>query len=606
MKVEDFKFIPPFDLLSDAQLAELMRHTDIIYLKPEQILTIADQDPKGRFLLMPFKGRGQWQTDEGFTEIIHTQECAGATVLLTGGSGRFAALEEVLAYQIKGDCFLQLCAEQVGFRQYWTASFQQKRQALKAQSDANRLSDFMMTQTQEVWLCPVLWLPPDMPLVVAAKQIRQSNCSAALVQMSDQTEAIVTRNDLLDAFADFQADDYPLVGQIASLNPIAIQANDYLFNALLVMTEHNVSHVLVKKGVETIGILQQKTLLAALANQSILVAQQIERAQNLRELQRASESLLLVIRSLHTKGVKPRLISELVSSLNRQIYRKVARLTQPDSVGFPYALLILGSEGRQEQILRTDQDNALIWQDEGQAQVMQQWAQAIHSALISLGFPDCPGNIMVTNPLWCQSLSALVYTVRQWIYHPSNESMMYLSILLDADVAAGDAQLAESLKQQLHRLLIENRAFLAHFAKSALQFDTPVGLFSHFVTEKIKGRRLLDIKKGGIFPIVHGVRVLACEMGIRAKTTHQRLEELGKTKVMDALFAQDLSEALDFMQQLRLAAQLQALDKEWEIDNHIEPDTLNHLQRDMLKDAFKLVDQFKSLLSHHYKLQLIS
>jgi CBS domain-containing protein len=184
--------------------------------------------------------------------------------------------------------------------------------------------------------------------------------------------------------------------------------------------------------------------------------------------------------------------------------------------------------------------------------------------------------------------------------------MMTLSILLDADTAAGNNQLTDSLLNRVRSKINENRQFLAHFAKSALQFETPLGFFSHFITEKQDERRLLDLKKGGIFPIVHGVRVLACEQQINTKTTHQRLQALGETKLMEANFASELSEALDFMQQLRLNSQLNALSMEESIHNRIEPDELNHLQRDMLKDAFKLVDQFKSLLSHHYKLHLIT
>jgi CBS domain-containing protein len=269
-------------------------------------------------------------------------------------------------------------------------------------------------------------------------------------------------------------------------------------------------------------------------------------------------------------------------------------------------MLILGSEGRQEQILRTDQDNALIWADDTPNDTMKHWSEAIHDALAQLGFPDCPGNIMVTNPLWRQPLESLISTALHWIHHPNSDSMMNLAILLDADTAAGNAQLTQTLLTRIRTTISDNRPFLAHFAKSALQFETPLGLFSHFITEKHDDHRLLDLKKGGIFPIVHGVRVLCCEHNINAQTTHQRLLALGETKLMEANFASELSEALDFMQQLRLNSQLNALTMEATIHNRIEPNELNHLQRDMLKDTFKLVDQFKSLLSHHYKLHLIT
>jgi CBS domain-containing protein len=606
MKPDDFKAIPPFDQLSDAQRQHLSTSVDIVYLAQGQTRLINSLHEDNRYLLIPFKGRGQWQTSDTETDVIHALEVAGALVLLDGGEGTFTALDEVLAYRLPAIIFNQLCQESPTFKAHWTASLQDKRLALNEQNQANSLSDFMMAQTQDAWLCPIITLAADTSLREAAQALRASQCTAALVELSEQHKAIVTTNDLLNAFTDYEASDYPKLSDIASPNPIAIDAQDYLFNALLAMTEHNISHLLVTQKQQPIGILQQKTLLAVFANQSVLIAQQIERASSIEELIKSNDTLTLLIRTLHTKGVKPRLIGDLVSTLNRRLFRKIAALTQPTGYSPDFALLSLGSEGRQEQILRTDQDNALIWADDTPSDIMQQWAQAIHDALTQLGFPDCPGNIMITNDLWRQPLESMLDTARHWIYQPSSDGMMHLSILLDADTAAGNAELTQQLLSRVRAMINDNRQFLAQFAKSALQFDTPLGIFAQFVTEKDNKHRLLDLKKGGIFPIVHGVRVLACEQQITAQSTHQRLIALGETKLMEASFASELTEALDFMQQLRLNSQLAALSLEHSIDNRIEPELLNHLQRDMLKDAFKLVDQFKALLSHHYKLHLIS
>lgn len=140
---------------------------------------------------------------------------------------------------------------------------------------------------------------------------------------------------------------------------------------------------------------------------------------------------------------------------------------------------------------------------------------------------------------------------------------------------------------------------MPHFAKSALEFETPLGLFSQFKTNK---HNQLDLKKGGLFPIVHGARVLMCEHQISARTTYDRLMALGETRTLSHSFASELVEAFDFMQQLRLNQQLIALEQEAPIDNFIVVDQLSQLQKDLLKDSFKLVDQFKNLLNHHYKL----
>jgi CBS domain-containing protein len=606
MKPDDFKVIPPFDLLTDEQRQRISNSVDIIYLAVGQTRTVNRNNEANSHLIIPFKGRGQWQSDKNTTEVIHPLASAGALVLLDGGEGSFSALDEVLAYRLPATIFDQLCHESAAFKAHWTASLQDKRQALNEQNQTNNLSDFMMAHIHDAWLCPMISLAADTRLHTAAIALREAHCTAALVELDNGKQGIVTNNDLLYAFTNYEPSQHPCVGDIATPNPVVIDASDYLFNALLAMTEHNINHLVVTQHQKPIGILQQRTLLGVFANQSVLIAQQIERARTIDELVKTNDTLTQLIRTLHNKGVKPRLISELVSTLNRRLVRKVTTLTQPTTDTLDFALLMLGSEGRQEQILRTDQDNALIWAGDTPSDTMQHWSEAIHDALAQLGFPDCPGNIMVTNPLWRQSLEALVNTARDWIHHPTPEGMMYLSILLDADTAAGNNQLTQNLLSRLRNHINDNRQFLAHFAKGALQFETPLGIFSHFITEKHEDHRLLDLKKGGIFPIVHGVRVLACEQHIDTQTTHQRLLALGNTKLMESNFASELSEALDFLQQLRLNSQLNALTIEAPIHNLIEPDELNHLQRDMLKDTFKLVDQFKSLLSHHYKLHLIT
>lgn len=592
--------VTPFNLLNDAQLERLSRHSDLIYLDQHHTLTISSESSSERFLLFVFKGRGQWQVADEEKDIIHANETAGALILLQGGEGQFTALEEVLAYRISGDFFDSLCQENAAFFAYWSAGIRDKLARLQQREQTDAFANFMMLTAADVPLLPIVSLSDDFSLQQASKALRAQQASAGLVKLDDASLGIITTTDLLNAFTDHESGAYPLLSQLAKRQLVSMQQEDHLFKALVLMTEHNLSHIVILRQQQPMGILPQKTLLGALANQSVMMGQQLEQAQTLDDLQPIQQGLTALIRSLHHKGVNPPFIAELVSSLNRALFRKISQLTRPASLAsLDYAVLIMGSEGRQEQILRTDQDNALIWQGDADASQTKLWAQAMHDALADLGFPDCPGNIMMINPLWQQSLTHLMAQVTEWMHQATSESMMYLSILLDADTAAGNAQLTQSLLQQVKAAVASNRAFMGHFAKSALEFETPLGLFSQFKTNK-QGQ--LDLKKGGLFPIVHGARVLMCEHPITATTTHERLSALGETRTLSASFASELVEAFDFMQQLRLNEQLIALEQEAEINNLISVDRLSHLQRDLLKDSFKLVDQFKNLLNHHYKL----
>lgn len=598
----------PFSLLPTEAQQRVASAVDVIYLPAGDVLRVdADQPDPAPALYTLFKGRGLWQMNSDEAYMVHAHESLGSQVLLQGGSGQLTAEEEVLLYRLPASVFHDLCQQHPAFLAHWNAGIADKLSRLQASSQTAALADIMMVQIEDAWLCPPLQLSASLSLPEAARQLREAHCTAALVALDDGQTGIVTGNDLLSAFAQHPLDALPRLGSVATAQPVSISAQDYLFNALLTMTEHNISHLPVMHQQQAVGILQQKTLLGLFANQSVLISQQIERAASLDDLMRIGHTQTELVRSLHSKGVKTRLIAELVSTLNRRTLARIAELTQPEhGLLGTTSLLVLGSEGRQEQILHTDQDNALIWDGEPDPALMAQWAQRLHDALQQLGYPDCPGNIMVTNPLWRQPLTSLLDTARRWIHDPSSEGMMYLSILLDADTAAGNPDLTQQLLSPLRHTLASNRPFLGHFARGILQFDTPLGIFSHFVTEKTGQRRTLDIKKGGVFPIVHGARVLACERELTAITTHQRLLALADGRLLEKSFASELGEALEFMQQLRLNSQLEALRHEREPDNLIEPELLNHLQRDLLKDSLKLVDAFKSLIHHHYKLQLIS
>lgn len=485
------------------------------------------------------------------------------------------------------------------FLAYWSEGIRDKLNKLQQREETDAFANFMMLTATDVRLIPIVTLTDQLSLQQASQALRQQQASAGLVHLPDKELGIITTTDLLNAFTDYEPEHYPLLSQLAKPKLVCMQQDDHLFKALVLMTEHNLSHIVIMHQ-QPIGILPQKTLLGALANQSVMMGQQLEQAQTLKDLHPIQQGLTSLIQSLHYKGVKPRFIAELVSSLNRVLFRKISLLIRPASLAeCDYALLIMGSEGRQEQILRTDQDNALIWLGNPDSQQIKHWASAMHGALAELGFPDCPGNIMMTNPLWQQSLDSLLKQVHEWMHQPSNQSMMYLSILLDADTAAGNAELTQRLLAQVKSAVANNQAFMGHFAKSALEFETPLGLFSQFKTTK-QGQ--LDLKKGGLFPIVHGARVLMCEHSLIASTTHERLMALANTRTLSQSFASELLEAFDFMQQLRLHQQLTSLSLEQPIDNQIHVDSLSHLQKDLLKDSFKLVDQFKNLLNHHYKL----
>ena len=262
----------------------------------------------------------------------------------------------------------------------------------------------------------------------------------------------------------------------------------------------------------------------------------------------------------------------------------------------------MGSEGRREQILRTDQDNGLIIAEGYGKDFGEEMAQ-LSSDLRSLGFPDCPGNVMVTNPQWRRSVGSYKQLIDGWVDTMDEASLQSLNIFLDAQCVAGEALLLDEAKGYLFARFEGRDDVLAHMAKAALSFETPLSLFSGLVAPRSHGNSL-DLKKGGIFAIVHGVRVLALQKKIRETNTFERIKQLNNAGVFDKTFATELMEAYDTLLSVRLRARL-LHPGGVSMRNDVEPGKLDKIERDLLKDSFKVVNAFKKLLTYHFHLNMV-
>jgi CBS domain-containing protein len=265
---------------------------------------------------------------------------------------------------------------------------------------------------------------------------------------------------------------------------------------------------------------------------------------------------------------------------------------------------VLGSEGREEQVLKTDQDNALILRDGFTHPDLERITHEFTDCLIDFGYPRCPGNIMVSNPYWAKSVAAFKNELFEWIVRPTPESFLQFAIFFDAMSVAGDDNLLRHVKDHMYRLLSDHRSFYSQFAKATVAFETPLGFFTNFVMEK--NRNELDLKKGGIFPIVHGIRSLALEYRLPQSNTVDRITALSQRNLFRSSFGTELIEVFTHLSTLRVKAGLNKIQQGLPQDNYLNPNELNKLERELLRDSFKIVNEFKKFIGYHFKLGMIS
>jgi CBS domain-containing protein len=303
---------------------------------------------------------------------------------------------------------------------------------------------------------------------------------------------------------------------------------------------------------------------------------------------------------LHDGGIKIERIARLVGELNRRLFARLWGLVAPAEVVANSCLLVMGSEGRGEQLIKTDQDNALLLRDGFEPAQLAEIADRFAAGLAELGWPPCPGQIMVTNPLWRSSVARFRDTLREWIYGADPEGPMRLAIFFDAAPVAGDAELLLGVREHLARILAGGDAFLARFAAAADQFDAPQRWWSRLTARG--DEQALDLKKLGTFPIVHGVRALSLKHHVRDSGTAERLRRLVELQQIDADLGRDLLEALHYLMGLKLRHQLRQRAAAERPDNLVRPSDLSTMDRDQLKDALAIVKRFRALLRQRLRL----
>lgn len=347
-----------------------------------------------------------------------------------------------------------------------------------------------------------------------------------------------------------------------------------------------------------------------------ILAQEIGKARSIGALRDIGATMPDAVSSALNSGSEIREIVQLISRTNSSInLRLIQLLEQHEGICLPprTAFLALGSEGRGEQTLRTDQDSAIIYADglpPEQSIAAERFAARFVDALEEIGVPRCPGNIMASNPRWRHSLSEWQEHVKHWISAPTPEHMLNFGIFQDLRPLHGDSSLGMQLRTHIRVTVHKTPFFFPNMACHAVRFPTPLTFFGSIRVEGSgENRGMVDIKKAGIFAITVGSTLLALELGYMGGTTWEKLELLGQRRIITARDLETIRKAYSFLVQLRLRQQiiqLSELPPGGTPSNFINLKKMSDTERDQLRKALKGVSIFLRILRTHYKLDYIS
>lgn len=553
------------------------------------------------------KGVVEAHDDEELIDIYHTHDTFGGVELIKNHPSvyKYIVTEELICYEIPKESFLALCEESKAFKEYFVASIAKRMEMFQEQKESANIADIMVARVDALHFREVVEVEAD-TLVEEALQKMCIQKASALIVNNEEGYGIVTDTNLRAYILEKESKGLSKISHIQSFPLISIEKNELLFNAQLLMSKKSIKHLpVVNSRGEIEGLIEISDLLSYFASQAHLLSSQMDRVKSLDELIENAKKLDSMIKALHLKGVKARYISRMVSEIHKKMYDKLFMFIFPKEWIENTTLIVLGSEGRGEQVVRTDQDNALIFKDDFTPIDVEKYTQRFIEALDKIGFPRCEGNVMVINPKWSKSIGAYKKSIRAYIDTPSGENMMDLAIFYDAYRVAGNLSLFLGLRSYLMEQVKSSSIFLPHFVKSIESFESPLGLFSRFISAKGHEDEI-DIKKGAIFALVHGIRALALEYSITKTNTTERIKMLSDKGYFTKERASNLIETLEILNNIRLHFQLEKIEHQEPIDNYINWKKLSKIELDTLKEAIKEVEKFKKELLYHFKVNLVS
>ncbi len=454
---------------------------------------------------------------------------------------------------------------------------------------------------------PPVTVAPETPIREAARRMRDERVSSLLVAQGERLIGLVTDRDLRNRVLAAELDPQSPVVDIATTAVQTVDVADHAFDALLLMARLNIHHVPVLDGTRAVGVITATDLQRQQSNSAVNLAGAIYAQDRLEDLVQVSSRIGELQRQLAAAGTPAHAAGRLVSAITDALTSRLLQLGEarlgPPPV--PYAWVAAGSQARNEQTAKSDQDNCLVLDDAydpaAHGAYFEQLARWVCDGLNACGYVYCPGEMMAMTDTWRQPLARWRAYFRQWIEQPEPKALMLTCVFFDQRFVYGERRLLDTLRTEVLQRTPGQRIFLAHMVSNALSHPPPLGWLGGIHT--IRGGEhegTIDLKHSGIVPIIDLARVYALAGGLLAVSTRERLQGAAQSGEITPERTRDLIDALDFLANLRIQHQARQLAEGQPADNYLRLDELSDLERRHLKDAFAVVKDLQGVLERRH------
>jgi len=608
-EITDFlRRYPPFDGLPEKALIRIAEHLEVSYFKAGTQIFIFGQEVNAWHVIRSGAVEVFRRTGELYNRLS-AGGYFGQFGLLRENQMRFpvTALEDTLVYLIPAFIFHELFQQYDRFADIVEIEDRTRLRNTIARTESNH--QLMTTRSEMLISRQPVTLSTQATVQEAALKMSQEGISSVLIVHPNQLSlaGIITDRDLRNRVVAKGLTYDTQVTEVMTSKLISCQHHQLAFEAMMMMLQHNVHHLPVLKQGQPLGVISQSDLIRYESQNSLFIVSRIFRAKNIAEL----SALTGEVRSCFTRMVNDdansKMIGNAMSVIGRTFKQRLLQLAE-EKLGpppVPYCFLALGSMARQEQLIVTDQDNALVldnsFDPERHDDYFQQLASFVSDGLFNCGYGYCKGDIMATNKCWRQPLRVWEHNFDEWIDKPTPQTLLNSFIFFDLDGVWGKTEWADHLNRYIAEKSRNNAKFLSCMARNALQRTPPLGFFKGFVMEQ-SGQHSpsIDMKRRGTAPLADLIRVHSLAVGSLARNSFERLEDIITAEILPHGRGQDLRDALEFISLVRIRHQAEDIEAKQYPDNRIEPEKLSDFERKNLKDAFQIVRNAQKFLRFRY------
>lgn len=622
--VEQLRHHAPFDRMEPEHLAWLAERLKVGYYDKDEVMLSPDAGVPTRLFIIRQGNVVGWQgthyVEEAITSEFQEGEFfpLGALLARRPPNNTFTASADVFSFELTADDFDALLRMSAVFNDYCTRRIanllEQSTHTIQAQySQSMTELQSMSSPLSRVIRREPVTCSPETPVRQVLEIMHAQGIGSMVAIQNGLPVGIFTLHDVLNHVALPQIDlDQPILA-LMSQTLYSLPPHALAYEAALLMAREGLRHVLVTNDEKLVGIVSERDLFALQRVGLRQISAAIRQARDLDTLKQSAKDIQQLARNMLAQGVAAEQLTQFISTLNdlltvHIIELKISAARQaPDWIDVDFCWLAMGSEGRFEQTMMTDQDNGIIFRtpkDMTPDQVRARFlplAQEINVALDACGFPLCRGGIMASNPRWCLSCEEWENTFAQWISRGDAGELLNASIFFDFRPLYGEADLAQQLRSLLNVRLKNNRMFLRKMVENALRNRPPLSLWRNFLVEKTGDNPdTLNLKINGITPFVDAARIFALALGSNETGTVQRLRAATEAWRMDKSETEAWIESFLYIQLLRLRLQHQQSEEMAGETNRINPETLNPLDQQILKQTFRQSRILQSVLEKFF------